>query len=321
MSIRFEDGYLSTPNDAVDVPILQLQLEQDTGKSMYAATDADSHVSLIDYNRAGVALVEIVSAPVLRTPEQAGAYVRKLRQLLRHVGASDGNMNEGSLRCDVNVSIHRINEPFGTRCEIKNLNSVKFMMHAIDYEIRRQFRELSQGRIIEPSTLGFNEATGETYVQRQKEEMLDYRFMPEPNVAPLEISPERIEALNSSLPEMPDARHARLREQYGLSIRDVNVLTRLNAEDDASEITVLGPEHAGRTSHPNAVDYFEALVHFGCEPQVAANWTIHLLPKYLGQAKLTFSLNPIGPLALAELLHILEEQVITRTCESTTSIH
>ena len=258
---------------------------------------------------------------MLRTPEQAGAYVRKLRQLLRHVGASDGNMNEGSLRCDVNVSIHRINEPFGTRCEIKNLNSVKFMMHAIDYEIRRQFRELSQGRIIEPSTLGFNEATGETYVQRQKEEMLDYRFMPEPNVAPLEISPERIEALNSSLPEMPDARHARLREQYGLSIRDVNVLTRLNAEDDASEITVLGPEHAGRTSHPNAVDYFEALAHFGCEPQVAANWTIHLLPKYLGQAQLTFSLNPVGPAALAELLHILEEQVITRTCESTTSIH
>jgi len=131
VSISYGDGYLSSEDAALDVPIEQLQLEQDTGKSIYAATDSGSHISLLDYNRAGVALVEIVSAPVLRTSEQAGAYVRKLRQLLRCVGASNGNMNEGSLRCDANVSVRRKGEPLGTRCEIKNLNSVKFMMHAL----------------------------------------------------------------------------------------------------------------------------------------------------------------------------------------------
>ena len=121
---------MSSPDDALDVPIVQLQLEQDTGKSTYVATDS-AHLSLLDFNRAGVALIEIVSAPVLRTPEQAGAYVRKLRDLLRCVAASDGTMNEGSLRCDANVSVHRVGEPFGVRCEVKNLNSVKFMMQAL----------------------------------------------------------------------------------------------------------------------------------------------------------------------------------------------
>lgn len=131
VALTFEDGYLASADDALSVPIEQLQLEQDTGKSVRLATGAGGYATLLDYNRAGVALVEIVGAPVLRTPEQAGAYVRKLQQLLRCVHASDGNMNEGSLRCDANVSIHRIGSPFGARCEIKNLNSVKFMMQAL----------------------------------------------------------------------------------------------------------------------------------------------------------------------------------------------
>ena len=303
VSIRFEDGFLSSPDDALDIPIVQLQLEQDTGKTTYAATDDASQVCLIDYNRAGVALVEIVSAPVLRTPEQAGAYVRKLRQLLRCVGASDGNMNEGSLRCDANVSIHRIGEPFGPRTEIKNLNSIKFMMHALDFEIRRQFTEVSQGRAVEPSTRGFHEATGETYLLRRKEDALDYRFMPEPNVGALHVSPAQLAALAETLPELPDARHARLRAQYGLSVRDVNVLLRLNVDDDGD----------ARTAQMDAVDYFEELVRLECAPQAAANWTIHTLPKFLGQMRLAFHHNPVPPAALAELIHMLDEEIITQS--------
>ena len=303
MSIRFEDGFLTSPDDALDIPIVQLQLEQDTGKTTHAATDDASQVCLIDYNRAGVALVEIVSAPVLRTPEQAGAYVRKLRQLLRCVGASDGNMNEGSLRCDANVSIHRTGEPFGPRTEIKNLNSIKFMMHALDFEIRRQYTEVSQGRAVEPSTRGFHEATGETYLLRRKEDALDYRFMPEPNVGALHVSPAQLAALAETLPELPDARHARLRAQYGLSVRDVNVLLRLNADDDGD----------ARTAQMDAVDYFEELVRLECAPQAAANWTIHILPKFLGQMRLAFHHNPVPPTALAELIHMLDEEIITQS--------
>lgn len=305
VAIRFEDGYLVSPADALDVPIVQLQLEQDTGKSTYAATDAGTHISLVDYNRAGVALVEIVSAPVLRTPEQAGAYVRKLQQLLRCVGASDGNMNEGSLRCDANVSIRRVGEPLGQRTEIKNLNSVKFMMHALEYEIQRQYSELQAGRAVLPSTLGFNEATGETYVLRTKEGTIDYRFMPEPNVGALCVSSERIAALAASLPELPDARYKRLREQYGLSQRDINVLTRLNSDEDAID------------GWANAVAYFEELVRLGCAAQTAANWTIHTLPKYLAQAHKAFCENTVPPAALAEVIHLHEDGHITQATAQT----
>lgn len=319
MSICYEDGYLASQDAALDVPIEHLQLEQDTAKSTYAATDSGVHLSLLDFNRAGVALVEIVSAPVLRTSEQAGAYVRKLRQLLRCVGASDGNMNEGSLRCDANVSVRRKGEEFGTRCEIKNLNSVKFMMHALDYEIQRHYTLLARGESVIQETRGFDEARGTTYTLRDKEKSVDYRFMPEPNVGPLRITNDRIEALRAALPELPDARHKRLREQYGLSPRDINVLMRLNAEDDTRGPSANVAMHANYAYFANAVDYFEALVRLKCPPQVAANWTIHLLPKHLGAMDLPFCLNPLPPAVVAELVHMVDEELITRTFEPLTA--
>ncbi|WFD32671.1 hypothetical protein MSPP1_003720 [Malassezia sp. CBS 17886] len=342
VAIRYEDGYLSNVDDALDVPILQLQLEQDTAKSTYFALDdvggaggrkSDPvHATFVDFDRAGVALVEIVSGPVMRTPEQAGAYVRKVRSLLRCVGASDGNMNEGSLRCDANVSVHRIGTPFGARCEVKNLNSVKFMMHALAFEVQRQLAVLQGGGTFETESRGFDEARGVTYSMRSKETTPDYRYMPEPNLPPLHVSQERITAVAATLPELPDARHRRLREEYGLAARDVNLLTRVNAEDDAMgapESEQRAAEACGSPAadsaqsggdmvlRPNAVDYFEDLVRLGVSAPAAVNWTIQHLPKHLNAAGIAFCHSPIPPRAVAELVSLVDEDVITASTAQT----
>lgn len=182
-----------------------------------------------------------------------------------------------------------------------------------DYEIQRQHALLTRGEPVVQETRGFDEARGITYAMRDKEASVDYRFMPEPNVGPLRITEERIEALRAALPELPDARHARLRGQYGLSMRDINVLMRLNAEDDTTGPSDQVAQHAAYAYFPNAVDFFEALVRMGCASQVAANWTIHLLPKHLSAAHLPFSLNPLPPAVVAELVHMIDEELITRT--------
>jgi len=191
-----------------------------------------------------------------------------------------------------------------------------FCANVSDYEIQRQYALLARGESVVQETRGFDEARGTTYAMRDKEASIDYRFMPEPNVGPLRITKERIEALRAALPELPDARHARLHEQYGLSMRDINVLMRLNAEDDSTGPADQVGQHAAYAYFPNAVDYFEALVRLGCEPQVAANWTIHLLPKYLGAANLPFFLNPLPPAVVAELVHMIDEELITRTSDN-----
>jgi len=184
------------------------------------------------------------------------------------------------------------------------------------HEIQRQHAVLEAGDTVAQETRGFDEARGVTYTLRRKEESLDYRFMPEPNVPPLSVSPEDLDTLAASLPELPDARHARLREQYGLSVRDVNVLTRLNAEDDAAPAPPpgLAPRIGALHYTGNAVVYFEELVRLGVAAQVAVNWTIHVLPKHLGAARIAFCHVPVPPAAVAELVALMDEGYITRAC-------
>lgn len=307
--LRYADGYLQSERDELQVPVTRVQLEQDTAKTLHFETgDGSSAQSFLDYNRAGVALVEIVSAPVMSTPEHAGAYVRKLRELLRSVGASDGNMNEGSLRCDVNVSVRQTGGAHGVRCEIKNLNSVRFMMHAITYEVQRQFAIIQGGGVVEQESRGFDEARGTTFLMRGKADAPDYRYMPDPNVPALIVSDERVGSIRDALPELPDARHDRLRAQYGLSVRDVNVLTRINAEDDA---VPQGSDAAPNARIPHAVDYFERLVRLGTPAQAAVNWVAHDLLKQLNAASCAFVDNPVVPETLVELIAIVGDGTIT----------
>ncbi|WFD34888.1 hypothetical protein MCUN1_001732 [Malassezia cuniculi] len=309
VQLRVADGHLQNEHDELQVPVTRVQLEQDTAKTLHFEVGGGQAQSFLDYNRAGVALVEIVSAPVMHTPEHAGAYVRKLRELLRSVGASDGNMNEGSLRCDVNVSIHRIGDEYGVRCELKNLNSIRFMMHAISYEVQRQYDIIASGGTVDQESRGFDEARGTTYLMRGKADAPDYRYMPDPNIPALSIDERRVGRVRESLPELPDARHDRLRAQYGLSVRDVNVLTRINAEDDVVPTGCAGVPSGALL--PHAVDYFERLVLLGAPAQAAVNWVAHELLKQLNAASRPFTANPVVPETLVELIALVSDGVIT----------
>src|ERR1700740_2185857 len=205
------------------IGITRLHLEQDAGKSLH-----DQHPSLtyVDLNRAGVALMEIVSEPDLRSAEEAGIYLRKLRSILRYLGSCDGNMEEGSLRCDCNVSVRRPGEPYGTRCEIKNLNSVRFVMQAVEYEARRQIEILEEGGTIEQQTRLFDSSRGVTRPMRSKEEAHASRYFPDPDLLPLVLDPEWVARLRAELPELPDAKKARFMLELGLS-RDAAALLLL----------------------------------------------------------------------------------------------
>src|SRR5208337_5428718 len=180
--------------------------------------------SFVDLNRSGVALMEIVSKPDLRSAEEARAYVSKLRTILRYIGSCDGNMEQGSLRADVNVSVRRPGEPLGTRCEIKNVNSIRFIGQAIETEARRQIEIVEDGGTIEQETRLFDPARGETRSMRSKEEAHDYRYFPDPDLLPLDLDPEYVDALAALLPELPDAKKARFMADYGLSAYDASIL-------------------------------------------------------------------------------------------------
>jgi aspartyl-tRNA(Asn)/glutamyl-tRNA(Gln) amidotransferase subunit B len=213
---------LDMPDGTVrEIGITRLHLEQDAGKSLH-----DQHPSLtyVDLNRAGVALMEIVSEPDLRSAEEAGLYLRKLRSILRYLDTCDGNMEEGSLRCDCNVSVRRPGEPYGTRCEVKNLNSIRYVMQAIDHEVRRQIEILEDGGTIEQQTRLFDTGRGITRPMRSKEEAHDYRYFPDPDLLPLTLDPEWVAQLRAELPELPDAKKARFAAEYGLSANDAEVL-------------------------------------------------------------------------------------------------
>src|SRR6202049_5119639 len=200
-----------------EIGITRLHLEQDAGKSLH-----DQHPSktYVDLNRAGVALMEIVSEPDMRSAEEAAAYLRKLRSILRYLGTCDGNMEEGSLRCDVNVSVRRPGDPLGTRCEIKNVNSIRFIGQAIEHEARRQIGVLEDGGKIDQETRLFDPNKGETRSMRNKEEAHDYRYFPDPDLLPLELAPDFVADLKADLPELPDAKKARFVRDHALSAYD-----------------------------------------------------------------------------------------------------
>ena len=228
------------------IRIERLHLEQDAGKSLH---DQHPEFSFVDLNRSGVALMEIVSMPDISSADEAQSYIKKLRSIMRYLGTCDGNMEEGSLRADINVSVRKPGDELGTRCEIKNVNSIKFIGQAIDYEARRQIELIEDSKIIDQETRLFDPKKGETRSMRSKEEAHDYRYFPDPDLLPLSFSENIIEEIKSELPELPDDKKERFQKEYSLSPYDSNILV--------SEIEI--------------ADFFEAVTK-GRDPKIAANW-------------------------------------------------
>ncbi|KAH9045301.1 glutamyl-tRNA amidotransferase [Lactarius pseudohatsudake] len=291
-------GHIFLPQSDVSVRIEQIQLEQDTGKSMF---DPRRRLLSIDLNRAGMGLMEIVSKPDLRSPEQAGEYVRTLQAVLRTIGASDGNMEQGSLRCDVNVSVNRPGQPPGTRCEIKNLNSVRFMIAAIGSEVYRQIAMLDAGKSVLQETRGFNEDTGETFTLRSKEGAPDYRYMPDPNLPPLFLTSELISSVQEDMPALPDEIRERL-VFHGLTQNEIDVLM---AVDSGHEVGFDGRQGRG------AITYFEALLTNDRSSKTVINWIIHELLGQLALRKKVFRKNPISVEQMGGLIDMVQSGLVT----------
>ncbi|SOD89815.1 Asp-tRNA(Asn)/Glu-tRNA(Gln) amidotransferase subunit GatB [Caenispirillum bisanense] len=268
-----------------EVGIERLHLEQDAGKSMH-----DQHPSktFVDLNRSGVALMEIVSKPDMRTPEEAGAYLRKLRAILRYLGTCDGNMEEGSMRCDVNVSVRRPGEGFRTRCEIKNVNSVRFVMQAIEYEAKRHVEVYENGGKIEQETRLFDPGKGETRSLRNKENAHDYRYFPDPDLLPLEFDDAFVEKIRASLPELPDEKKQRFIADYGLSPYDATVL-------------VFEKESA---------DYFEKVAK-GRDGKTAANWVTTNLFGALNKLGKGVTESPVSAEQLGALIDLINDGTLS----------
>ena len=271
--------------ERVIVGIERLHLEQDAGKSLH---DQHPKNSYVDLNRSGVALMEIVSKPDLRSSEQARAYVTKLRTIMRYLGTCDGNMEEGSLRADVNVSVRRPGEPLGTRCEIKNVNSIRFIGQAIEHEARRQIEIVEEGGVIRQETRLFDAKTGETRSMRSKEEAHDYRYFPDPDLLPLELTQAYVDGLAKHLPELPDDKRARFIKDHGLSTYDADVLV---AEREAA-------------------DYFEAVAK-GRDAKQAANWVINELFGRLNKEGGNIIDSPVTSDQLGAMLDLIKEGTIS----------
>jgi aspartyl-tRNA(Asn)/glutamyl-tRNA(Gln) amidotransferase subunit B len=271
--------------ETVIVGIERLHLEQDAGKSLH---DQHADHSLVDLNRAGVALMEIVSKPDIRSSEEAAAYLKKLRGLLRYLGTCDGNMEEGSMRADVNVSVRKPGDPLGTRCEIKNVNSVRFAAQAIEYEARRQIDLIEGGGTVAQETRLFDPKSGHTRPMRSKEEAHDYRYFPDPDLLPLELDPAMIERVRASLPELPDAKKARFISDYGLSSYDAGVLV---AEKESS-------------------DFYETVAK-GRDPKLAANWMTVELFGVLNRTGKTIGESPVSAEALGKLIGLISDNTIS----------
>jgi aspartyl-tRNA(Asn)/glutamyl-tRNA(Gln) amidotransferase subunit B len=268
-----------------EVGITRLHLEQDAGKSVH---DRDPRVTHVDLNRSGIALMEIVSEPDIRSAEEAGAYLRKLRSILRYLGTCDGNMEQGSMRCDANVSVRRESEPYGTRCEIKNLNSVRNVMRAIDYEAGRQVEAIDDGDEVAQETRLFDAAKGTTRTMRGKEEAHDYRYFPDPDLVPLVLDPDWIAAIEAALPELPDDKKNRFVEAYGLSSYDAGVLVAERA----------------------CAEYFETAAQ-GRDPKVVANWLTVELFGALNKAALDIDQSPVSARALGGLVDLIADATIS----------
>ncbi|EAQ34658.1 aspartyl/glutamyl-tRNA amidotransferase subunit B [Nitrobacter sp. Nb-311A] len=272
------------------VGIERLHLEQDAGKSLH---DQHADMSAIDLNRSGVALMEIVSKPDLRSSEQAKAYVTKLRTILRYLGTCDGDMEKGNLRADVNVSVRRPGEPFGTRCEIKNVNSIRFIGQAIEHEARRQIGILEDGDSIDQETRLFDPDKGETRAMRSKEEAHDYRYFPDPDLLPLEFSQSFVEALRADLPELPDQKKARFIADLGLTPYDAAVLVSEHECANFYESVLGGLADARR------------------DGKVAANWVINELFGRLNKEGLSIAASPVSASQLAAIIDLIGEGTIS----------
>lgn len=269
----------------IEVGIERLHLEQDAGKSMH---DQHPTLSYVDLNRSGVALMEIVSKPDMRSSEEAKAYLTKLRSIVRYLGTCDGNMDEGSMRADVNVSVRRPGEPFGTRCEIKNVNSIRFVGQAIEYEARRQIAILEDGGSVEQETRLFDPNKGETRSMRSKEEAHDYRYFPDPDLLPLEFDQAYVEALASDLPELPDEKKERFVSVLGLSAYDASVLV----------------------SEKAIADYFEQVAE-GRDGKTAANWVINDFLGALNKAGKDIENAPVSPAQIGAIIDLIKEGTIS----------
>jgi aspartyl-tRNA(Asn)/glutamyl-tRNA(Gln) amidotransferase subunit B len=269
-----------------EIGIERLHVEQDAGKSLH---DQHPRFTLIDLNRAGVALMEIVSKPDIRSPEEAGAYLRKLRSILRYLGTCDGNMEQGSLRCDVNVSVRPVGETqLRTRAEVKNVNSVRFVMQAIEHEAARQVALYDAGGSVVQETRLFDSGRGETRSMRAKEYAHDYRYFPDPDLLPLVLTEAYVEAIRRTLPELPDQRKERFIASYGLTPYDAAVLT---AEKEAS-------------------DYFEQVAQ-GRDGKQAANWVITNLFAVLNATGRSIGQSPVSAAALGRLLDLLADGTLS----------
>jgi aspartyl-tRNA(Asn)/glutamyl-tRNA(Gln) amidotransferase subunit B len=269
-----------------EIGITRLHLEQDAGKSLH---DQHPTKTYVDLNRSGVALMEIVSEPDLRTPEEAGAYLRKLRAIMRYLGTCDGNMDEGSMRCDANVSVRKPGAKYGTRCEIKNVNSIRYVMQAIEIEARRQVEIIENGGKIDQETRLFDPGKGETRSMRSKEHAHDYRYFPDPDLLPLVLDPARVEQIKAELPELPDAKKERFIRDFKLTPYDASVL-------------VAEREQAA---------FFETVATGRKDPKLAANWVIVELFGALNKQGVDIDKSPVSAKNLAGLLDLIEDNTIS----------
>ncbi|MGF1497418.1 MAG: Asp-tRNA(Asn)/Glu-tRNA(Gln) amidotransferase subunit GatB [Elainellaceae cyanobacterium] len=274
------------------IGITRLHMEEDAGKLVHGGSDrlAGSSFSLVDYNRAGVPLIEIVTEPDMRSGQEAAEYAQELRRIVRYLGVSDGNMQEGSLRCDVNISVRPVGQKeFGTKVEIKNMNSFSAIQKAIEYEIERQIEAVEAGEPIIQETRLWEEGSQRTISMRVKEGSSDYRYFPEPDLGPIEVSQEQLGTWRSELPELPAQKRHRYEEELELSPYDARVLT-----DDRT-----------------IAEYFEAAVATGASAKLAANWITQDISAHLNKNKLTITDIALTPESLAELVQMIEKNTIS----------
>ncbi len=273
------------------IGITRIHMEEDAGKLVHAGNSiTDSDYALVDYNRTGVPLLEIVSEPDLRSPEEAKAYLEKLKSILEYIDVSDCKMEEGSLRCDANISLRPVGaSEFGTKAELKNVNSFRSVQRGLEYEELRQAELLDDGGKVIQETRSWDEARGITVSMRSKEQAHDYRFFPEPDLVPIMVAKEFVDSVRDSLPELPDARQKRLSEQCGLSEYDAGVITASRA----------------------MADYFDAVVAEGADAKTAANWLMGEVSKHLNNENVSVADCPVKPLALAHMLQLIDKGTIS----------
>lgn len=286
------NGYLDIEvnGEIKRIGITRVHMEEDAGKLVHAGTIARSDYALVDYNRTGVPLLEIVSEPDIRSAEEAKAYLEKLKAILQYIDISDCKMEEGSLRCDANISLRPMGATqLGTKAELKNMNSFRSVQRGIEYEVERQAEVLDEGGRVIQETRSWDDGKGITISMRSKEQAHDYRFFPEPDLVPIVVDPARVEEIRINLPELPDARKVRLVDSHGLSSYDAEVLTASRA----------------------MADYFDQVVKLGADAKAAANWLMGDLSKHLNAGEATIDECLVTPERLAGLLALLDKGTIS----------